>query len=131
MHKRDALDFLATHTSPGLILLDLGLPDISGFDVLAEIRQNISTKNIPVVMLTGSDDENNIKHCYRLGANSYIVKPDNPARFEEVVQTLGFYWVVFNAISEHPDTGLVSISEKQQNKFWVCCKPVIKKSVTF
>lgn len=81
---------------PRLILLDLKLPKISGHEILETIRNNETTRNIPVVILTSSNQEPDILKSYDLGANSYIVKPVDFEHFSEVISNLGLYWIVFN-----------------------------------
>ena len=77
---------------PGLILLDLNMPKKDGREVLREIRSNPNLRNIPVVILTTSKDEEDIELCYQLGANSYIKKPLSFNRLVEIVKTLKQYW---------------------------------------
>ena len=74
---REALERLAKAGSdlPGLILLDINLPDLSGIDILTEIKKDTSLKPIPVVMLTGSNTDDDIQRSYDLGASTYLVKP--------------------------------------------------------
>ncbi len=75
---REALECLANKAGsdlPGLILLDINLPDLSGIDILNEIKKNPSLKPIPVVMLTGSNTDDDIQRSYDLGASTYLVKP--------------------------------------------------------
>ncbi len=74
---REALEHLAKAGSdlPGLILLDINLPDLSGIDILTEIKKDPSLKPIPVVMLTGSNTDDDIQRSYDLGARTYLVKP--------------------------------------------------------
>jgi len=81
---------------PKLILLDLKLPKIDGFEVLRRVKGDARTKNIPIVVLTSSQEQSDVIESYRLGVNSYIVKPVNFERFAEVVHTLGFYWILLN-----------------------------------
>ncbi|MBI5687448.1 MAG: response regulator [Verrucomicrobia bacterium] len=81
---------------PALVLLDLKMPKLNGVDVLRRLKSNEATKSIPVVMLTSSREERDIKECYKLGANSYVVKPVNYEAFCEVVTQLRHYWLVLN-----------------------------------
>lgn len=81
---------------PAVILLDLKLPKIDGITVLREIKSHHELKKIPVVVLTTSDEENDLDECYRLGVNSYIRKPVEFDKFAEIVSLLGLYWLVIN-----------------------------------
>ena len=83
------------HT-PKLILLDIHMPKVNGIEVLEKIKSNEQTKNTPVVILTSSKEDPDIKRCYNLGANSYIVKPLNFEGFAEAIKNLGFYWLLLN-----------------------------------
>jgi CheY-like chemotaxis protein len=81
---------------PAVVLLDLKLPRIDGLDVLKKIRANDLTSLLPVVILTSSDQEEDIITSYKLGANSYIRKPVDFNQFAEAVRTLGLYWLLLN-----------------------------------
>ena len=81
---------------PTLILLDLKLPGLSGMDVLRKIKKDESTKYIPIVALTSSKEHPDVAECYRLGINSYIVKPVEFDNFSTVVTEIGFYWLLLN-----------------------------------
>jgi two-component system, response regulator len=82
--------------TPKLILLDLNLPKISGIELLRRLKSDERTKLIPVVILTSSREEQDIVESYRLGVNSYVVKPIEFEAFANVVQQLGLYWLLVN-----------------------------------
>ena len=81
---------------PVVILLDLKLPRISGLEVLAQIKQHPRFSSVPIVVLTTSRDDGDIAAAYRLGANSYIVKPVDFDKFLEVAGQIELYWTVLN-----------------------------------
>ena len=81
---------------PKVILLDLKMPKVNGIDVLRRIRGDDRTKRIPVVMLTSSKEDPDIKACYDLGVNSYVVKPVDFHDFANAVSELGMYWLIVN-----------------------------------
>jgi two-component system response regulator len=101
---REALDFIFSRGSyskrgiifPRLILLDLKLPLVSGLEVLKEIKSDERTKAIPVVVLTSSAEEKDITESYRLGVNSYIVKPVDFEKFSKSIAEVVMYWLLLN-----------------------------------
>jgi two-component system, response regulator len=101
----EALDFLfctgayaerAGRNAPRLVLLDLKLPKVDGIEVLARIKRDPGTRTVPVVVLTSSAEERDIVESYKLGVNSYIVKPVDFDKFVETISEVGFYWVLLN-----------------------------------
>ncbi len=102
---QQALDYLfregefAGHDAPDLpavVLLDIGLPRLSGLEVLERLRADARTRLLPVVILTSSDDERDRLRGYLGGANSFVRKPVDFAEFAEVVAHLGIYWLAIN-----------------------------------
>ena len=87
--------------SPRVILLDLKLPKVDGLEVLRKVKSDERTKTIPVVVLTSSREERDIIESYRLGVNSYIVKPVDFEKFMEAAKTLGMYWLLINQPPSH------------------------------
>ena len=81
---------------PKVILLDLKLPKVDGFEVLKAVRNDPKTKNYPIVVLTSSKEEKDIVETYRLGVNSYIVKPVEFDKFVDAVKEIGLYWLLLN-----------------------------------
>jgi CheY-like chemotaxis protein len=79
-----------------LIILDIKMPKVSGIQVLEKIKSDPNLKNIPVVILTSSNEDPDIKKCYELGVNSYIVKPVESENFFQAIKGLGLYWMIFN-----------------------------------
>lgn len=109
LHARDgqeALDFVLGPPAkpekkvklPGLIFLDLKLPKINGLQVLEKIKQNKETRAIPVVILSSSKETGDIEKAYQLGANSFVVKPVGFEEYEQVIDTLGSYWLTLNQL---------------------------------
>jgi CheY-like chemotaxis protein len=101
----EALDFLFGTNAyagrncecrPKVVLLDLHLPRLGGIDVLRRIKQEPRTSAIPVVVLTSSREDVDIRECYRLGANSFITKPVSFDEFVQVLGDLGLYWLLLN-----------------------------------
>lgn len=99
---QEALDFLfgtaaeEARKPPKVVLLDLKLPKVGGLEVLREIRANERTKLLPVVILTSSREDRDVADAYRLGVNSFIVKPVDFENFLEVVSNMGSYWIHLN-----------------------------------
>lgn len=102
---QEALDILFGHGSnarrnpkdvPSLILLDLKLPKVDGFEILRRIRADETLHRLPVVILTSSKEDKDILNGYDLHANSYIVKPVDFAQFSEAMKQLKLYWLVLN-----------------------------------
>jgi CheY-like chemotaxis protein len=101
----EALDFIFcrgtfAHRSferpPKLVLLDLKLPKVDGMEVLKQIKSDLRTKTIPVVIMTSSKEERDLVAGYNSGANSYIQKPVDFDQFRETVKSVGLYWLVIN-----------------------------------
>ena len=108
-HAKDgeeALDFIfatgsfagsrSVGSPPKLVLLDIQMPKINGIEVLEKIKADERTRTTPVVMLTSSKEDPDIQRCYKLGANSYIVKPVNFESFTQAIKNIGFYWLLLN-----------------------------------
>lgn len=109
----EALDFLFGEDSrrrpesarlPAVIVMDLKLPRIDGFELMRRIRAHERSSLIPLVILTASHDPNDIREAYRLGANSYVLKPVELDRFVMVIGLLARYWLNLNQTT-HTDSG--------------------------
>jgi len=83
---------------PRVVLLDLKLPKVDGIEVLRRIKADSRTNQIPVVMLTSSQEERDVLESYKLGVNSYIVKPVDFSTFVRSVSELGVYWGILNKV---------------------------------
>ena len=101
----EALDFLFGQgeyidrqitNQPKVILLDLKLPKISGLEVLKRLKSDPRTQMIPVVVLTSSAQDSDVIESYKLGVNSYIIKPVDFEQFNKSIEKLGFYWTLMN-----------------------------------
>jgi two-component system response regulator len=101
----DALDYLFgkgkyegrdVSDLPSLVLLDIKLPKVDGFEVLRQIRQDPRTKSLPVVMLTTSREEGDVLKGYEGGVNSYVCKPVDFEEFVDAVRQVGIYWLLLN-----------------------------------
>jgi two-component system response regulator len=109
-HLRDgveALDFIFgrgkyegrnTSVKPKIILLDLKMPLINGIEVLRELKSDERTKTIPVVVLTSSKEDPDVRTCYELGVNAYVVKPVGFENFSKAVSEIGLFWTLFNEV---------------------------------
>jgi len=95
----NALDYLfktgeyegSAHVSPMLVLLDLNLPGMDGYQILKQMKQDERTKRIPVVILTTTDDAREVTKCYDLGCNVYITKPVDYAQFSQAIRKIGLF----------------------------------------
>jgi CheY-like chemotaxis protein len=100
----EALDYLhrrgkyqTRHTgNPAVMLLDLKLPKLNGFEVLQQVRSDENLKMIPVVVLTSSNEERDLVRSYKLGVNAYVTKPVDFHEFVNAVKELGVFWAVIN-----------------------------------
>lgn len=100
-----ALDFIfhtgaftgkGVYGHPKIILLDLKLPKVSGIEVIRKIKSDEKTKVIPIIVLTSSEEDNDVTESYGLGVNSYIVKPVDFNKFSKTVADIGLYWLLVN-----------------------------------
>jgi CheY-like chemotaxis protein len=103
----EALDFLfargpyASRTGTGrprLLLLDIKMPKVDGFEVLRQIRADERLATMPVVIMTSSSEERDIVEGYQLGVNSYVAKPVDFGSFQQAVEDVGLYWMVLNKV---------------------------------
>lgn len=85
---------------PKVILLDLKMPKVSGLEVLKEIKSDERTQKIPVIIMTSSKEDSDISACYKLGVNSYVVKPVGFDNFSKAVVDIGMYWLLVNQESK-------------------------------
>jgi CheY-like chemotaxis protein len=93
----EALDYLQSNRPrPKVIFLDLKLPKIDGIEVLRRARADVRSASIPVVVLTSSQEEKDISECYKLGVNSYVVKPVEFDKFYRAIADLAGYWLNLN-----------------------------------
>ena len=110
VHLRDgseALDFIFAEgpyldreakKMPKVIFLDLKMPKVNGLQVLQRVKSDERTRKIPIVILTSSNEDTDIRECYNLGINSYIVKPVQFEEFTKVISKLGLYWTSLNKL---------------------------------
>lgn len=97
----DILDTIDPTNPPVLVFLDLKMPKLNGLEVLAKIRAHKVTQNVPVVVLTSSDESGDIQSSYELGANSYIRKPVNFDEYLEAVVEAARYWLELNCTARY------------------------------
>ncbi|MGZ8898912.1 MAG: response regulator [Limisphaerales bacterium] len=90
----------ATYPLPAIVFLDLKLPFKSGHEVLTWIRSQPELETLVVVVLTSSNEPNDIKRCYGLGANSYLVKPPTPEELIDMAKSFKWYWLEYNRFHE-------------------------------
>lgn len=95
LYKRGAYSD-SLHSLPTVMLLDLKMPKMDGLEVLRRVKSDQRLKNIPVVMLTSSREEQDVAESYSLGVNAYVVKPVAFSDFVAVVKQLGLFWVLIN-----------------------------------
>ncbi|MDB6063643.1 MAG: chemotaxis protein CheY [Verrucomicrobiaceae bacterium] len=88
--------FVGAQELPAVVLLDLKLPKVDGLEVLKKIRSDDQLKKVPVVMLTSSREEPDLRTAYELGANAYVVKPVEFRDFVKAISDLGIFWAVLN-----------------------------------
>ncbi len=82
--------------NPKVVFLDLKLPKVDGLEVLKRVKEDERTKSIPIVIVTSSKQERDVVKSYKLGANSYIVKPVDSEKFIEAIKEIGLYWLILN-----------------------------------
>lgn len=100
----EALDFLYSRRryakreagNPTVVLLDVKMPRVDGLEVLRQVKSDAQLKSTPIVMLTSSHDERDVRESYQLGANAYVVKPVEFRRFTTVLQQLELFWLGIN-----------------------------------
>lgn len=92
LFRRGAYANLAKEPLPDMVLLDLNIPGTDGRELLMEMRRDARLRNIPVIVLSTSDDDIDVEYCYRAGANSYMLKPVDLPSFQEAIRKLTEYW---------------------------------------
>jgi two-component system, response regulator len=104
----DCLDYLCSRGAwegrdtgdPAVVLLDIKMPRMNGFEVLTKMREDERLRRIPVVILSSSREESDLARSWDLGANAYVIKPVDVDQFFEAVRTLGQFWAVLNQAPE-------------------------------
>jgi CheY-like chemotaxis protein len=82
--------------NPVVILLDLKLPKVSGIQVVSQLKSDEHLRYVPIVILTSSRESSDLKECYKLGVNAYVVKPVRFAEFIEAIKGIGIFWALIN-----------------------------------
>ncbi len=103
---------------PAMVLLDLKLPRMSGFEVLRRIRENEMTRFLPVVVLSSSDEDADLLRSYELGVNSYILKPVSFTDFVEVTRQVGTYWLKLNQTPVEKQLGSRGVDSPDGSGSW-------------
>ena len=89
---KTAMEFLESGAVPSMVLLDLNLPGISGYQILEKIKSNEKLRSVPVIVFSSSSNESDIEECYKLGANCYIQKPVDFKKFNSTLDTVKRFW---------------------------------------
>lgn len=100
LHGRNAHAGRRSRPLPGLVLLDLNLPKLSGLEVLEAIKTDPVLRVIPVIMLTTSGRDDEVKKSFELGANSFVTKPVQFAQFSEKIRQIEMYWLLVNELPD-------------------------------
>jgi two-component system response regulator len=95
-----AIERAKAEPTPDLILLDLGLPGVDGFEVLRQVRAEERTRRVPVIVVSSSEDEADVRRAYEEGANSFISKSDSPEKTLQRLRLLPVYWLELNRLPE-------------------------------
>ena len=103
-----ALERAGADPPPDLVLLDLNLPGIDGFEVLRRLRAQERTRKVPVIVVSSSQEEKDVRRAYECGANSFVSKSDSPERTLQRLRLLPVYWLELNRLpeSEGPEAPL-------------------------
>lgn len=95
-----AVERLDARPAPDLVLLDLSLPGKTGFEVLERLRADERTRRVPVIVVTSSQEESDVRRAYELGANSFVSKSDSPEKTLQRLRLLPIYWLELNRLPE-------------------------------
>lgn len=98
LHARNAYADRQSHPLPGLVLLDINLPKLSGLEVLAAMKSDSVLRVVPVIMLTTSGRDEEVKRSFELGANSFVTKPVQFSEFSEKIRQIEMYWLLVNRL---------------------------------